>query len=66
MVLGTAVDLSVLSYPMLVITKEQGADVERGEVWPQTSDEAESSPRGSSEAEPTLRGRGRRGQPLVI
>ena len=30
MVLGTAVDSSVLSYPVLVIMKEQGADVGQG------------------------------------
>ena len=41
MVLGTAVDLSVLSYPMLVIMKEQGADVGRGGASPKTSGEAE-------------------------
>ena len=53
MVLGTAVDLSVLSYPMLVIMKEQGADVGRGGASPKTS----------GEAEPALGGRARQSQP---
>ena len=41
MVLGTAVDLNVLSYLMLVIMKEQGAVVGRGGASPQPSGEAE-------------------------
>ena len=41
MVLGTAVDSSVLSYPMLIIMKEQGAVVGRGGASPQLSGKAE-------------------------
>ena len=41
MVLGTAVDSNVLSYPMLVIMKEQGAIVGRGGAYPQSTGEAE-------------------------
>ena len=41
MVLGTVVDLSVLSYLLLVIMKEWSAVVGRGGAHPQTSDEAE-------------------------
>ena len=64
MVLGTVVDSNVLSYPMLVIMKEQGAVIGRGRACPQTSGEAEpasaigrggASPLPSSEVEPALR-----------
>ena len=41
MVLGTAVDLSVLSCPMLIIMKEQGVDIGRGRAGPRMSGEAE-------------------------
>ena len=41
MVLGIVIDLSILSYPMLVIMKEQGVVVGRGEVSPGTSGEVE-------------------------
>ena len=41
MALATVVDSNVLSYPMLVFMKEQGAVVERGGACPQTSSEAE-------------------------
>ena len=54
MVLGTTVDLSILSYPVLVIMKEQGADVGQGGVCPQTSARGGASPRTSGEVEPTL------------
>ena len=40
MVLGTAVDSNVMSYPVLVIMKEQGIVIERGEACPQPSGEA--------------------------
>ena len=56
MVLGMAVDSNVLSYPMLVSMKEQGAVVGRGGA----------SPRGSGEAEPALGRRARWSQPLAI
>ena len=41
MALGTVVDSNVLSYPVLIIMKEQGAVVGRGGACPQTSGEAE-------------------------
>ena len=41
MVLGTVVDSNVLSYPVPIIMKEQGAVVGRGEGIPQPSGEAE-------------------------
>ena len=41
MFLNTAVDSNVLSYPMLVNMKEQGAVVGRGGVSPLTSGEVE-------------------------
>ena len=41
MVLGTAVDSNVLSYPVLIIIKEQGAVVGLGGACPQPSGEAE-------------------------
>ena len=41
MVLDTAVDSNVLLYLVLVIIKEQGAIVGRGEACPQPSGEAE-------------------------
>ena len=41
MVLGTTVDLNVLSYPVLVIMKEQGAIVGQGGARPRMSGEAE-------------------------
>ena len=56
MVLGTAVDLSDLSYLLLVIMKEQGTVVGRGKACPQLS----------GEAEPALRRWARRSQPLAI
>ena len=37
MVLGTMVDLSVLSYLLLIIRKEQGAVIGRGRASPQPS-----------------------------
>ena len=56
MVLGTVVDSNILSYPVLVIMKEQGAIIERGGASPQPS----------GEAEPALGGRARRSQSLAI
>ena len=56
MVLGIAVDLSVLSYPVLVIMKEQGADVGRGGACPGTS----------GEAKPALRCQARRSLPSDV
>ena len=56
MVLGTAFDLSVLSYPVLVIMKEQGANVGRGGACPRTS----------GEAEPALGRRARRSLPSAV
>ena len=50
MVLDTVVDLSVMSYPMLIIMKEQGAVVGRGRASPKSSGETEPSPRGLGEA----------------
>ena len=41
MTLGTVVDSNVLSYPVLVFMKEQGADVGRGGACPRTLGEAE-------------------------
>ena len=41
MVLGTVVDSNVLSYPVLVIMKEQGAVVGRGGANPETLGETE-------------------------
>ena len=41
MALGTMVDLNVLSYPVLVIMKEQGEVVGQGGASPQPSGEAE-------------------------
>ena len=41
MALSTMVDSNVMSYPMLVFMKEQGAVVGRGGACPQTSGEAE-------------------------
>ena len=41
MVLGTTVDLSVLSYLLLVIMKEEGAVIGRGGACPQPLGEAE-------------------------
>jgi len=41
MVLGTAVDLSVLSYPVPVIMKEQGAVTGRDRAYPRTLGGAE-------------------------
>ena len=41
MALGTTVDSNVLSYLVLIIMKEQGTVVGRGEACPQTSGEAE-------------------------
>ena len=40
MVLSTMIDLSVLSYLVLVIMKEQGADVGHGRASPEMSGEA--------------------------
>ena len=68
MVLGTAVDSNVMSYPMLVIMKKQGVVVGRGGTSPGTSSEAEPAlgggayPRTSGDAEPALRRRVRRSQ----
>ena len=56
MVFGTAVDSNVLSYPVLIIMKEQGAVIERGGA----------SPRTSGEAEPALGRRARRSQPSGV
>ena len=56
MVLGTTVDLSVQSYPVLVIMKEQGADVGRGGACP----------RPSGEAGPALGRRARQSQPSAV
>ena len=56
MALDTTVDSNVLSYPVLVFMKDQGAVVGRGGV----------SPRGSGEAEPALGRRARWSQPLAI
>ena len=56
MVLSTAVDSNVLLYPMLIIMKEQGAVIERGEAYPQPS----------GEAEPALRRWARRSLPSDI
>ena len=56
MVLGTAVDLSVLSFLLFVIMKEQGAIVGRGGACPHTS----------GEAEPALRRRAKRSLPSVV
>ena len=56
MALGTAVDSNVLSYPVLVFMKEQGAVVGRGGASPQTS----------SEVEPALRRWARQRQPSAV
>ena len=56
MFFGTAIDLSVLSYPVLIIMKEQGAVVGRGGA----------SPRMSGEAEPALGRRARWSLPSDI
>ena len=45
MVLNTAVDSNVLSYPVPIIMKEQGAVVGRDGASPQTSGEVESTPK---------------------
>ena len=63
MVLGTVVDLSVLSYPMLVIMKEQGADVGRGGALPSDVGRGGAYPQTSGEAEPAPRCRERWSQP---
>ena len=75
MVLGTAFDLNVLSYLVLVIMKEQGVIVRRGRLCP--SRRARRSlpsavgrggtcPRTSGVAEPALGGRVRQSQPLAV
>ena len=56
MTLGTVVDSNVLSYPVLVFMKEQGADVGRGGACPRTL----------SEAVPASRHRARQSQPSAI
>ena len=56
MALSTVVDSNVLSYPVLVFMKEQGAVVGRGGASPQTS----------SEVEPALSHRARQSQPLAM
>ena len=56
MVLGTVVDSNVLSYPVLVIMKEQDAVVGRGGASPQSS----------GKAEPTLRRRVGQNQPSDV
>ena len=56
MVLGTTVDSNVLSYPVLVIMKEQGAVIGRGRA----------SPRTSGEMDPILGRRARRSQPSEV
>ena len=66
MVLGIAVDLSVLSYPVLVIMKEPGADVVRGGACLGTSGEAEPAPRRRARRSPALGGRARQSQPLGV
>ena len=53
-VLGTTVDSNVLSYPVLVIMKEQGAVIGRGGASPRTLGETEPNPWGSGKVEPTL------------
>ena len=59
MVLGTAVDLSVLPYPVLVIMRGQGVDVGRGGASPQPSGEAEPAPgRRARRSQPQDVGRG--------
>ena len=56
MALDTAVDSNVLSYPVLVSMKVQGAVTRRGGASPQPS----------GEVEPALGDRVRRSQPLAI
>ena len=56
MVLSTAVDSNVLSYPVLVIMKEHGAVIGQGGACPQTL----------GEAEPALSRRARRSLPSDI
>ena len=58
MVLGTTVDLSVLSYPVLVIMKGQGVDIGRGGASPGAQT--------SSEAEPALSHRARQSLPSAV
>jgi len=66
MVLGTMVDLSVLSYLLLIIRKEQGAVIGRGRASPQPSGEAESSPQGSGEAEPIFHRSGKKCSSVLV
>ena len=66
MVLGTAVDSNVLSYPVPVIMKEQGAVVGRGGACPGMSGEVEPSPRGSGEAEPIFRCSGKKHSSVLV
>jgi len=56
MVLRIAVDLSVLSYPVLVLMKEKGVVVGRGRASPQPS----------GEVEPALSHRARQSLPLDV
>ena len=56
MVLGTVVDSNVLSYPVLIIMKGQGADIRRGRA----------SPRMLGGAEPALGRRARQNKPSAI
>ena len=76
MALGTAVDSNVLSYPVLVFMKEQGAVIGRSGACPQTSGEAELalvgqaernlSPWGSGEAEPIFRRSGKKCSSVLV
>jgi len=66
MALDTAVDSNVLSYPMLVFMKEQGAVVGRGGACPQTSSEAEPALSRRTTWSSALGGRVRRSQPLGV
>jgi hypothetical protein len=66
MVLDTVVDLSVLSYPMLIIMKKQGVDVVRGGAYPRDVGQGRASPRMSGGAEPSLKCWARQSQPLDV
>ena len=69
MVLGAMVDPNVLSCPVPIIMRERGRscqvrqnqslDIERGEVHPRSSGEAETSPYPLGETEPAPRGSGK-------
>ena len=51
MALDTTVDSNILSYPVLIFMKDQGAVVGQGGARPRASGEVESSPQASGEAE---------------